>query len=108
MYKYVVICTGSFEDCEGCWIFETFSKAFHFMADMYNKEIVTWKKDGHEFSATVMRELTDEDCERYISGEEDDGSLYVEPLLYTVHDKCDKNGVYNAGCEWQMYTAKEV
>ena len=108
IYKYVVIGSGSYEEYEGCWVFDTFKKAFDFMADMYNKDYNTWKNNGYETCSTVERELNNEDYLQYVCNEEDNGNLYVGPLFYTIHDKCNGNGVYNVGCEWQIYTANDM
>ncbi len=108
MYKYVVVGSGSYEDYEGCWIFDTFKKAFSFMANMYNENYNIWKNNGCEIYSTVKRELKNEDYLQYVGSEEDNGELYIEPLFYTIHDKCNGNGVYNVGCEWQIYTANNM
>ena len=102
MYKYVVVGSGSYEDYEGCWIFDTFKKAFDFMANMYNEDYNIWKNNGCEIYSTVKRELKNEDYLQYVGNEEDNGELYIEPLFYTIHDKCDKNGTYNVGCGWEI------
>lgn len=107
MYKYVVVGNGTYEEYEGCWIFQTFKKAFSFMAEMYNKEYEIWENEGCEIYATVERKLDNSDYELYVD-DEDDGSLYVDALFYTIHDKPSENGVYHVGHRWEIYTATEM
>lgn len=109
MYKYVVVGNGSYEEYEGCWIFSTFKNAFDFVASMYNKEYDIWKSNGCEIYSNINSKLCDEHYKHFLMKEDtDDGSLYIEPLYYTIHDKCNEHGSWSNGAAWEIYTAKET
>lgn len=109
MYQYVVVSSGSYEDADGCWVFPTFKDAFNFLKDQYNQEYFIWQKLNKHFQSTTSRELTEDDYEKYVmSHEVDDGTLYVESLLFTIHDQCNEKGVYSEGMQWELYTANVI